>query len=219
MLKLYQPSSTWFQAENFLVAYTGIVSVFIFILMILFGGIFETINSLFFREISFLISPYSATKYLTVPLFQLYCFHLLLFSLFLNLRFHNILSKLGAIYLLAASMAGFVLLVFPMDPRGISGSVAGITHITVTLIMTMLVVMALFLLSRGLKNAQKFHWLSQFSFLLASVLLISGFITGVLAVLSLDYLVGLTERLPIILFLVWIFCAALGVLYSRKRDL
>ena len=72
------------QAENFLIAYTGVVGVFIFILMIFFGGIFNSVNSLLYREISFIISPYSSAKNITIPLFQLYNIHLIIFSILLS---------------------------------------------------------------------------------------------------------------------------------------
>jgi hypothetical protein len=204
------------QAENFLIAYTGVVAVFIFILMIFFGGIFNSVNSLLYREVSFLISPNSATKFLTIPLFQLYNIHLILFSLLLSVRLHNRYSKIGAIYLLIASLFGLVLLKFPMDPRGISQSPAGVTHITIALMMALFIVISLLLLSKGLKKSKKFVWLSKLSFLVGITVTIFGFLTGLFAAFSLPSLVGLMERLPIGAFLIWIYKAATGLLKSKK---
>ena len=205
------------KTENLLIAIFGAITVTTFIFLLLFGGLFQSINSLLFLEISFLISPYTPLKNFTIPIFQTYNFYLILFASVLMLRLNNKFGKLGGLYLLVSGILGLLLVQFPMDPRGISESEAGLTHISVLLVMAFYTASAMFLLGYSFYHSKNLGWLAPITFLICLLLLLIGFLTGVFALLSMPTFVGITEKLPIAAYLGWILLISFAILKSDHR--
>lgn len=203
--------------ENLLIMIFGMVSVAVFILMIFKGGLFESANIFWFREVSFLVSPYSHATNVTTPLYQIYNYALIFFAFVLSFRMHSNFAKLGSLYLMISAMIGLMLVQFPMDPRGISGSQQGITHIATVLFMAFHVSVALLLLAAAFKRISHLRWLSRYSVLTCILLVVASFFTGVFALRSMPEYVGLLQKMPIIVFLSWILITSVGMLYSDKR--
>ncbi len=203
--------------ENLSIALFGLVTVFVFLLMLSLGGLFESVKSFLFLEVSFLISPYTPLKDLTIPIFQYYLYFLFLFSFALTVRMRSAYAKVGGLYLLLSAVIGLILLKYPLDPGRISGSVAGVTHISIVLFMSLYTAVALYLLAYAFKNTNNLSWLSSYSMLVCLLLLFGGFATGIFAIFSLPIYVGLTQKLPIASYLFWILLTAFGMLKSDKR--
>jgi hypothetical protein len=203
--------------ENILIAIYGIATVAVFLLMVTWGGLFDSVHTLLFREVSFLISPYSLTESTTVPLYRLYNINLLLFSLVLLLRLRNIFAKLGALYLAMSSVTGLLLLQFPMDPINLAKSFSGSAHIGVSLLTAFFILVALLLFAHSFKNNKNLVLLSKYSLIISFIILIAGFLTGLFAILSLPAYVGFVEKLPVAAFLFWIIITAVWMLHSDRR--
>jgi hypothetical protein len=202
--------------ENFLIAFYGIMTVAVFLLMVVWGGLFDSIHTLLFKEVSFLISPYSLTESTTVPLYKLYNTNLLLFSIVLLFRLRNVFAKVGALYLAMSSVTGLLLLHVPLDPIHLAKSFSGSAHIGVALLTAFFILVALALFGYSFKKDKKLAVLSKYSFLICCIILVAGFLTGVFAMLSLPIYVGFTEKLPIVSFLLWIVVTAVWMLHTDK---
>lgn len=203
--------------ENILITFYGLTTVAVFVIMVVYGGLFNSIQTLLFREVSFLISPYSLTEELTTPLYRLYNVNLFLFSIVLFLRLRNIYAKLGALYLSMSSVTGLLLLQIPMDPLHLANSASGAGHIVVAILTAFYIMVALMLFSYSFKKNKNLKLLAHYSLVVSIFMLIAGFLTGVFAMLSLPSYVGLTQKLPIAAFLFWIVMTALWMLKSDKR--
>jgi Protein of unknown function (DUF998) len=185
--------------------------------MIIFGGLFNSIHTALFREISFLISPYTFNGETTIPLYRIYNIQLLLFSLFLFIRIKNIFVRLGTLYLSMSASMGILLIKYPMDPIGISGTFSGITHIIFVLITFIYIVIALLLFGVGFKKNKNLIALSKYSFEISMIILVAGFITVIFALSSMPEYVGFFQKLPIFSFLIWILLASYWIIKSDKR--
>lgn len=203
--------------ENILIAVYGISTVILFIVMVAVGGLFDSIHTVLFREISFIISPYSFNEGITIPLYRIYNIDLFIFSLIIFIRMHNIFVKLGALYLSLSAIMGIILLQFPMDPIGISDSLSGFTHIFFVLIIVFYISVALTLISYGLKNNKNLLMLSKYSFEISIIIMLAGFLTGIFAWMSMPVYVGLFQKLPVLAFLVWILLTSWLMMKSDNR--
>lgn len=203
--------------ENLLITSFGIITVVTFLSLLIFGGLFNSINVLFTQEVSSLISPFSPNKQITVPIYKVYIYYLILFSVAIFVRFSSVFARIGSLYLLVSAALGLMLLDFPMDPRGISGSERGITHIVMTLFMTLYMSCAVLIFAFAFRQNKNLSWLSDLSFIICIVLLAAGFLTGIFAFFSLPSFVGSTQKLPIVAYLAWIFITAIAILKSDKR--
>lgn len=203
--------------ENYFIAIYGITTVIVFIAMVIFGGLFDSIHTVFFREVSFFISPYSLRQSITVPLYRLYNIQLFMFSIVLFIRLKNIFARLGALYLSLSAILGIILIQFPMDPRGISESVSGTTHIIFVILTALHIVIAIALLSDGFRRNKNLFLLSTYSTEISIVILVAGFLTGIFAFFSMPFYVGFFEKLPVAAFLGWIFLTSVWMIKSDKR--
>lgn len=203
--------------ENALIAFYGIMTVIVFIFMVIYGGLFDSVHSLLFREISFIISPYSLRENITAPLYRIYNLNLLIFSIVLYLRMPNIFAKVGAVYLGISALTGLLLLKFPIDPILLSNSYEGLIHIIVSSLTGFYIFIALLLFSFSFKKSKKFQYLSQFSFNVSLLILFGGFLTCIFALSNLPAHVGFTQKLPIALFLLWVVITAFWMLKSDNR--
>jgi hypothetical protein len=203
--------------ENLLITFYGLTTVSVFIIMVIYGGLFNSLHSIFFREVSFLISPYSLTHEVTAPLYKLYNVNLFLFSVVLLLRFRNIFAKLGALYLSMSSVTGLLLLQIPMDPIRLANSASGSSHIVIALLTAFYIVVALLLFGYSFKKNKNLVILANYSYAISIFMLLAGFLTGVFAMLSLPAYVGFIEKLPIAAFLFWILLTAVWMLRSDNR--
>lgn len=204
-----------YKIENILLFIYGCITVSTFLLMLYFGGLLNSFETVLYHEISFLISPYSLFSEVTIPLYQLYNLHLLLFSLILLLRVPNIFAKLGALYLAGSTVIGLLLIQFPMDPIQLGQSIAGKQHILVIVIQGITLACAIVLLGRGF--TKKLQVLSDLSYGLSLLILLGGLIIGIFALMSMRAYVGFIEKLPIFAFLFWIVITSVWfVLYDKR---
>lgn len=203
--------------ENLLITSYGVITVLVFTSMLVVGGLFDSLQSLLFREVSYIVSPYISTSDFTIPLYQLYNYYLILFAFALSLRMKSVYAKLGSLHLILSAMIGLSLVQFPMDPQGKSASYTGITHIVIVLFMCLYIMVALVLLAYAFKRMKRLRWLSNYSVILSFILLYLGFFTGIFALLSMPHYVGVIEKLPIAVFLFWIILTAVGMVHSDKR--
>lgn len=203
--------------ENIFIATYGITTVVAFILMVSFGGLFNSLQTLYFREVSFLISPYSLVEDITVPLYRLYNVNLLLFSVVLVLRLRNMFARLGALYLAMSAVTSLLLVEVPMDALQLSRSLTGLSHILVALLTASFTVIAMLLFSYSFKANKNLAIISKYSFGVSLIILIAGFFTGLFAMLNMPEYVGFVQKLPIAAFLLWIVMTAYWMLRSDKR--
>src|SRR5689334_14820109 len=121
------------KVENLLIAFFGLFTVVTFYLLLHAGGLFQNIQVFTFREISYIISPYIYQKEVTIPLYITFNMYLIYFAATMFVRLKNTYSRAGALYLALSGITGFVLVNHPMDPRGVSESIQGMRHISITL--------------------------------------------------------------------------------------
>jgi hypothetical protein len=205
------------KVENIMIAIYGIATVVVFVIMIFFGGLFDSIHTLFFREISFLISPYSLFEDVTVPLYRLYNVNLFLFSLVLFIRLQNVFAKVGALYLSMSAVTSLLLAYIPMDAILLSRSLNGFTHIMITLLTGFYLLIAMSLFSYSLKRSKHLGMLAKYSFTVNIIILIGGFLTAVFALLSMPEYVGVIQKISIAAFLLWIVLTVISILHSDRR--
>lgn len=203
--------------ENILIASYGIITVIVFIALLVAGGLFASLHAFLFREVSFIVSPYVPVRDITIPLYQAYNYYLILFSFVLSHRMASIYAKLGSLYLILSAIVGLILVQYPLDPHGISGSTAGMLHIVIVLFMSFYTTVALLLLSYAFKRTRHLRWLANYSTGISLCIAVISFVTGVFAFFSKPYYVGITEKLPIGIFLSWIILTGIGILHSDNR--
>lgn len=203
--------------ENIFIALYGIITVIVFILMLTFGGLFNSLHSLYFQEISYLISPYSSNHEVAIPLYRLYNLCLLLFSILLILRFQNIFAKIGAMYLVLSAVSSLLLVEVPMDPLQFSHSYSGLAHILIAMLTVVYIVSAMVLFGYTFRKNRNLSFVSKYSFVISIIVVCGGLLSGIFALLNMSAYVGIIEKLPIIAFLVWISMTAIWVLQSDKR--
>lgn len=203
--------------ENSFIAIYGITTVIVFVAMVIAGGLFDSVRTVFFREVSFIISPYSLKESITVPLYSLYNIQLFMFSLVLFIRMKNIFARFGALYLSLSAIFGIILIRFPMDPRGVSGSLSGTTHIIFVMFTVVHIVIAIALLSYGFRNNKNLRLLSKYSTEISIIILFASLLTGIFAFLSMPAYVGFFQKLPMAAFLGWILITSVWMIKSDKR--
>lgn len=216
-LYYYRFIASMIKTENIFIAVYGSTTVLVFILMTVFGGLFNSLHTVLFREISFIISPYSLYQDITVPMYKIYNTCLLLFSLVLCLRMKNTFAKLGALYLSMSAVYGLLLVEIPMDAIQFSRSLSGFSHVVVTLLTGIFMLVALLLFGYGIRSNKNLLFISRYSFAVSMVILITGFLTGVFALLNMPEYVGFIQKLPIAAFLFWIILTAVWMLRSDRR--
>ena len=129
----------------------------------------------------------------------------------------NFFAKLGSVSLGVSAVIGLILIWFPMDPPLMPPTIKGLIHISVVLIMSLFIVIALSLFGKAFKHMTNLVWLSKYSYSISIILFTAASITGLFALVHDSSLVGLTEKLPIGAFLSWILLVAIGILKSDKR--
>ncbi len=205
------------KVENIFIAIYGIITVIVFLLMVTFGGLFNSLHTLYFQEISFLISPYSLYEDITVPLYRLYNVNLLLFSVVLVLRLHNMFARLGALYLAMSAVTSLLLIVVPMDALQLSRSTNGHAHIIIVLLTASFTVIALWLFSYSFSSNKNLNNASKYSFVISMIILVAGLTSALFAVFNMPQYVGIIQKLPVLAFLVWIVMTAYWILRSDRR--
>lgn len=203
--------------KNILIAVYGLLTVSVFILMIMAGGLFNSVNALLYREISFIISPFTINGFITIPLYRLYNILLFIFSALLFLRTTNLYIRLGSLFLSMSVIFGLLLIRYPLDPSGESVSFTALSHISIAIIIVLYIFTALTLFGYGFKRYKNLSFLYNFSTELSVIILFLGFAAGVFAYLKMPAYVGLFQKLPIMSFLVWIVVTSLAMLKSDKR--
>jgi hypothetical protein len=203
--------------ENILSASFAIIAFCLLMLLLWYGGIVGSLTSLLFVEISFTISPYSPINHVAIPLYQMLQFSLLVFALILLSRLHNIVAKRAAMFLALSSIVGVLLVYFPMDEPGGEKTWTGMAHVWIAALMSIAAVMALFLFAQAFKETANLGRLAWFSRLIGYLLLVSGGLTIIFALLRLSPWVALMERLPMVAFFGWILVTGVGMLWSDKR--
>jgi len=202
---------------NVFISYFGIITIIVFLFLIIFGSILDPRSQLLFREISYFISPYMSGKKITIPLFQLYNLTLIVFSLGLSLRMHNIFAKFGSLSLALSGVVGIILIWFPMAPPHMPQTIDGLLHVFTAFIMSFCIVTAILFFGKAFEHMANLAWLSQYSFGISLILFLSTIVTGLFAVFQDSSLVGLTEKLSLGAFFFWILLVAVGILRSDKR--
>jgi hypothetical protein len=215
--KEYFATTHMLKLENLLIACYGISTVVMFLVMVISGGLFDSLHTVLFREISFYISPYAPHNTITIPLYRVYNFDLLMFSLLLFIRLRNVFAQIGAMYLSLSSIVSLLLVQFPLDPINLGHSLAGVLHIAVACLMACYMIVALILLWKGLQKSKRTSLLARYSFELSIVIVLAGFLTALFALLNMPAYVGLVQKLPIVAFLGWILFTALWIIRSDKR--
>lgn len=205
------------KVENILIAFYGISTVAVFVIMIIYGGLFDSLHTLLYREISFLISPYSLKETVTVPLYRIYNFNLLMFSIILFVRMHNVFARVGALYLSMSAIFSLFLIQYPMDPLLLSKSVSGSTHIIFVLIAGFYLILSLILFGIAFKKNKNLALLSQYSTEIGLIIMVASFFTAVFALMNMPEYVGLFQKLPIMAFLTWILMTSFKIIKSDNR--
>lgn len=203
--------------KNILIAVYGILTVIVFISMIAAGGLFNSVNALLYREISFIISPFTFNGVITIPLYRLYNILLFIFSALLFLRTQNLYIRLGSLFLSMSAVFGILLIRYPMVPSGSSVSLSALSHIALAIIIVLYIFTALTLFGYGFKSYKNLAFLYNFTTEISIIILILGFIAGLFAYLNMPAYVGLFQKLPIMAFLLWIIMTSLAMLHSDKR--
>lgn len=203
--------------KNILIAIYGILTILVFLSMIAAGGLFNSLNALLFREISFIISPFTFNGIITIPLYRLYNILLFIFAALLFLRTQNIYVRLGSLFLSMSAVFGIMLIRYPMDPSGAPVSISALSHIAIAIIIVLYIFTALTLYGYGFKSYKNLAFLYSFTTEISILILILGFFAGVFAYLNMPTFVGLFQKLPIIAFLVWILITSVAMLRSDKR--
>jgi hypothetical protein len=203
---------------NHIIALFGLITVFFFVLLGIYGGFYNSFGNFLFREVSYSISPYTHYQDVTVPLYKQYNLYLILFSILLCFGIRNSYAKLGALYLSFAGIVGFILLRFPMDPNGSGSTLQGVSHNIYAIVMSLYITIALYLFSLAFAKVKTLHQLSHITFLSSLVFLSSTLLIGVSAFLSRPLFVGFVERLAIGTYLLWIIVVALEMLLVVRKE-
>lgn len=202
--------------KKIIIAFLGIVTVVIFLLLVNIGVYLDVKDTLVYREVSFFISPYMKGTAVTVPLYQIYNIILFLFSLSLFVLLHNLYAKIGAVHIAISAIISMLLLFFPMDRPDMPQTMAGMAHNIVVLSISLFLVTGIFFFGMAFQRTDNLKWLAKYSYIISITLLAGSFITVIFAY-SDRSLVGLIERLPLGAFLFWIILVAIGILLSDRR--
>lgn len=120
------------------------------------------------------------------------------------------LTKLGALCIMFIGILGILITWFPINTRGTEITGTGVIHIGIVSIVSLLTVVSGFLFWFGFKNTQ-LRLFAKISLISGVLFVISG---PIAAVNVLSPYAGLFERIPIAIFLLWIFISS--VIMLRK---
>lgn len=221
MIKLLDIRSIYKQKmikrRNILISTYGLLIVLIYLALGISGGILESPEILFYREISFIISPQAPRSEISVLLFQLFALSLLLFALSLSTRIKNVYAFWGGISLSLSAITGLALIYFPPDPEGMGLTYAGLSHVAVAMMMALNAVYAIILFAKAFTKMRNLTWMSTYSGVSAVLIFYTGSLTMFFAVAGLSKHVGFFQKIPIGLFLLWILVTALAMFNSDHR--
>ncbi|MDP4085867.1 MAG: DUF998 domain-containing protein [Bacillota bacterium] len=197
----------------------GIVAPIFYVFACLIGG-FEMENySHLYNTVSELIASNAPKMPFVQFLFILYNVSLLLFGLGLFQYFEVISGmkmKLMACLIMLIGLIGFIILFFPQDPRGVVMTKAGIIHLILAILSSLL---TMFTMVLSLSKLIKYSSLKAFS-IYTFVSFLFLFVTGGMAAASVannSPFGGLYERLTIGAFLQWIFILSIELKKLNKR--
>ncbi len=210
--------------RNKILMLCGILAPIVYALMVVLGGILRPGYSHVAQAVSDLIATGAPNKSLLDPLFGVYNLLTLAFGVGLLqlVRSHNrnrgkVVGTLGALFLVAESVFGFVTLFFPEPSGGMSAAITstGSMHIVFAGLSSLTTMLAILLMGFWFRNSQGLRGYGLYSFISVAVVFLSGGLAAI-TVANQSPIAGLVERITIGGFLQWLLVIALN-LYSTEK--
>lgn len=125
--------------------------------------------------------------------------------------------KASAAMLIVCSLAGLLMKFAPMDPIGHSLTTRGTVHLVLAGVASLSTILAVFFAAYGFKETKYAAKLSNFSYTIACLIVIFGALAAIAPKLLPSYL-GLTERLTIGSFIIWLFWITFKLFFITPKE-
>ncbi|MCX6728983.1 MAG: DUF998 domain-containing protein [Candidatus Saccharibacteria bacterium] len=195
--------------------YFGIASAVIYIFAVILGGLIWPGYSHLAHAISALTMATSPNQIIMQPLFWAYNLLLIAFSIGYYRWGNRKFIKLSAAFLFLVAFSGIVMLIFPQDILGTPLTTHGLIHLIFAGVAALSTLEAMFLCAIGFWKNNEYKNLSRISLVLGVVVLASGPFTAI-APTALPQFFGLSERITIGSFIVWLFLASYIISKQEK---
>lgn len=193
---------------------SGIAAVVLYVLTVAAGGMITPGYRHLSQAISELIQSGAPHQASLEFWFNIYNLLLLFMCVGLLLHFQDSpgIVKAGLVLIGTGSLMGIAMGFFPMDPAGSPMTSAGLIHIILAALSSLLSMAALLMTGLGLSRRTGWSWFRPYTWISFAVVLLSGGLSPVMLALNIPF-TGLAERLTIGAYLQWL--AVLSCTASR----
>lgn len=193
--------------------YSGLTAVAVYIFAVILGGMLYPGYSHISQDISQLTSTNSPIRDV-MNIFFFYNLLVAIFGIGLYKLSKNKSSQIGAIFVITIGVLGIIIGWFPINTRGTDITFTGIAHIILVSIISLLTVASGFLFWLAFRKS-KLALFAKISLFSGIAFLIAGPVAGFTV---LTPYAGLTERITISIFLLWILTISIFMLKRRSLE-
>jgi hypothetical membrane protein len=197
----------------------GVIAPSLFVFMTILGGAIRPGYSHLSDTISELFSPGSPNKPLLDTLYTIYALLVILFGIGLLqfVRRNRQSTRMGIIgaslFIAMGLLSVTTATIFPQDAWGSPPTFPGEMHIILSGVIGLLTILSMLLIGIWFNRAEIFPGFGTYSFITIVVVVLSA---GLFAANAGSPIMGLTERITILIGFQWMFILALWM-FSRKR--
>jgi hypothetical protein len=204
----------------------GVLAPVVYVVTVILGGILRPGYSHVAQAVSDLVASGAPNKALLDLLFAVYNLLTIAFGagLFQNVRSEHqdrgkVAGALGALFLAAEGIFGFVTLFFPEDPGGLSGTISstGTLHIVFAGLSSLTSMLTILFMGFWFRNIPRLRGYGLYSIISVIAVFLSGGLAAV-SVASHSPVGGLIERVTIGGFIQWLFVIALMMYRSETAS-
>ena len=202
-------------------AMCGVIAPLLFILMAILGGAMRPGYSHISDTVSELLSPGSPNRLLLTVFLTTYALLMAMFGagLLLTVRRSEQSTQIGSVGASMSIAAGMlsvaIATVFPQDPWGSARTFAGEMHMILSAVIGVLQMLSISLLGIWFRRAGISAGLAAYSFLTAAAAIVFG---GFLVTTAGTPLMGLAERISILVGFLWTFVIALWMVSRTSHQ-
>lgn len=185
----------------------GMISVLIYVLHIILGGILWKEYNHLQQPISDLTATGAPDRFLLLIFTNIYGILALIFAISFTVfesKKYNRLVFLGGLSFILLHIVSISYSFFPQDLPGAAVSFNGIMHLVVTILIVPFTILTPFLMGFGFRKINGWHIFGNFSLICGIIILLFGFLSGLFFANRFPYF-GLIERLNIGTLQIWTF--------------
>lgn len=193
----------------------GITAAVIYVFAVILGGLLWPGYSHVSQAISELTFRQAPNQAIIQPLFWAYNLLLLAFAVGFFMWTEKKTLKASAIFLALCAFSGVMMFFFPQDPMNVALTTSGLLHFVFAGMAAITTLLAVLLAAIGTwKENRK---ISIFSIIIEAIIFISGPITAS-APTTIPQYFGISERVTIGSFIVWVFVFSLYLGKLTKKE-